>query len=158
MFSIPFNNFVPPLNLVGNLAFRKFNGTGAGHRMDHECNDAKCLWQFVLKGLWSFRLGNFRKRHRGTMIIWIVLPKKLDVQAWPILEGNKRDYPRGASVIDFMCLFCIRSSSVWFYVHANPRSNHVIFESGKLQEFKVYAITNKYPGVGVQMFTNGDET
>ena len=40
--------------------------TGAGHRMDHECNGAKCLWQFALKGLWSFHLGNFRKRHRGT--------------------------------------------------------------------------------------------
>ena len=62
----PFNNFVPPLYLMDNLAFRMFNGTGAGHRIDHECNDAKCLWQFVLKGLWSFRLGNFRKRHRGT--------------------------------------------------------------------------------------------
>ena len=46
-----FNNFVPPLNLVDNLAFRKFNGMGAGHRMDYECNGAKCLWQFVLKGL-----------------------------------------------------------------------------------------------------------
>ena len=40
-----------------------------------------------------------------------VLPKKLDVQAWPILEGNKRDYPRGASVIGVlivMHLSCIR--------------------------------------------------
>ena len=34
--------------------------------MDHECNGAKCLWQFALKGLWSFHLGNFRKSHRGT--------------------------------------------------------------------------------------------
>mgnify|MGYP007121520623 CR=1 FL=1 len=50
-------------------------GTGAGHRMDHECNGAKCLWQFCLKGLWSFWLGNFRKRHRGTMIIWICFAK-----------------------------------------------------------------------------------
>ena len=24
--------------------------------------------------------------------------KELNMQAWPILEGNKRDYPRGASV------------------------------------------------------------
>ena len=46
-----FNNFVPPLNLMDNLAFRNFNGTGAGHCMDHECNDAKCLWKFSLKGL-----------------------------------------------------------------------------------------------------------
>ena len=28
-----------------------------------------------------------------------VLPKILNVQAWPILEGNMWDYPRGASVI-----------------------------------------------------------
>ena len=34
----------------------------------------------------------------------------------------------------------------------------VYLESDKLREFKVYAITNKYLGVGVQMFTNGDET
>ena len=47
----PFNNFVPPLYSVGHLAFRMFNGTGAGHRMDHECNGAKCLWKFCLKGL-----------------------------------------------------------------------------------------------------------
>ena len=66
MFSTPFNNFVPPMNLVDNLAFRKLNGTGAGHRTDHECNGAKCLWQFCLKGLWSFHLGDFWKRHRGT--------------------------------------------------------------------------------------------
>ena len=33
------------------LRLRCFNGTGAGHRMDHECNGAKCLWQFALKGL-----------------------------------------------------------------------------------------------------------
>ena len=47
----PCNNFVPPLHLVDNLVFRMFNGTGAGHRMDHECNGAKYLWQFALKGL-----------------------------------------------------------------------------------------------------------
>ena len=39
------------------------------------------------------------------MIIWIVFPKILNVQAWPILEGNKRDYPRDASVIVY-----------WFHV------------------------------------------
>ena len=43
MFLTLFNNFFPPLNLVDNLAFRMFNGTGAGHRMDHECNGAKSL-------------------------------------------------------------------------------------------------------------------
>ena len=46
-------------------------GTGAGHRMDHECNDAKCLWQFALKGLWSFRLGNTLR----FMIIWFCFAK-----------------------------------------------------------------------------------
>ena len=56
-----------------------------------------------------------------------------------------------------ICL-CIRLSSVWFYLHTNPRSKHGIIESDKLREFKVYAITNKYPGMGVQIFTNGDET
>ena len=45
-----FNNFVPPLYLVDNLAFRMFNGTGAGHRLDHECNGAKFLWQFLFEG------------------------------------------------------------------------------------------------------------
>ena len=46
-------------------------GTGAGHRMDHECNGAKCLWQFALKGLWSFRLGNTLR----LMIIWFCFAK-----------------------------------------------------------------------------------
>ena len=32
-------------------------------------------------------------------LICFVLPKKLNMQAWPILEGNEWDYPRGASVI-----------------------------------------------------------
>ena len=77
-------------------------GTGAGHRMDHECNGAKCLWQFVLKGLWSFRLGNTLR----LMIIWFVLPKILDVQAWPILEGNMWDYPRGCKC-DCVLISCI---------------------------------------------------
>ena len=83
------------------------------------------------------------------------------MQTWPILEGNKRDYPRGASVncvLIVMHLSCIRLSSVRFCLHTNPRSKHGIIESDKLREFKVYAITNKYPGVGVQIFTNGDET
>ena len=60
-----FNNFVPPLYLVDNLAFRMFNGTGAGHRVDHECNGAKCLWQFAWRDL-IILIGDFRKRHRGT--------------------------------------------------------------------------------------------
>ena len=69
-----------------------------------------------------------------------VLPKILNVQAWPILEGNKRDYPRGISVncvLIVMHLSCIRLSSVCLCVATNPRSKHGIFESGKLQEFKV---------------------
>ena len=102
-----FNNFVPPLNLVDNLAFRMFNGTGAGHRMDHECNGAKCLWQFALKGLWSFR---FRQHSKASSRdLWsfdFVLPKILDVQAWPILEGNMWDYPRGCKC-DCVLISCI---------------------------------------------------
>ena len=31
-------------------------------------------------------------------LICFCFAKVLDMQAWPILEGNKRDYPRGASV------------------------------------------------------------
>ena len=70
---------------------------------------------FSFKGLDHF-LGNLRKRHRGTMIILIcfVLPKTLNMQAWPIFEGNKRDYPKGASVncvLMVMHLSCIRLSS-----------------------------------------------
>ena len=42
------------------------------------------------------------------MIIGIVLPKKLDVQAWPILEGNMWDYTRGCKcdcvLISRICL------------------------------------------------------
>ena len=45
---------------------------------------------FSFKGIDHF-LGNLRKRHRGTMIILIcfVLPKTLNMQTWPIIEGNK---------------------------------------------------------------------
>ena len=55
-----FNNFVPPLYLVDNLTFRMFNGTCAGHRMDHECNGAKCLWKFAWRDYDHFdrRLSN----------------------------------------------------------------------------------------------------
>ena len=40
-------------------------GTGTGHRMDHECNGAKGLWQFSWRDL-IILIGDFRKRHRGT--------------------------------------------------------------------------------------------
>ena len=66
-------------------------------------------------------IGNFRKHHRGTYDHFeLFLPKKLDVQAWPILEGNMWDYPRGCKcdgvlitgiclvlgylAFDFMCI------------------------------------------------------
>ena len=52
----------------------------------------------LLEGAMIILIGNFRKRHRGTYDHLIVLPKKLDVQTWPILEGNKRDYPRGVGL------------------------------------------------------------
>ena len=83
------------------------------------------------------------------------------MQAWPILEGNKRDYPRGASVIGVLisciCLVLCHLAFDFMYIQTLGL-NMVYLESDKLREFKVYAITNKYPGVEVQIFTNGDET
>ena len=58
------------------------------------------------EGTMIILIGDFRKRHRGTYDHLIVLPKKLDVQAWPILEGNMWDYPRGCKC-DCVSISCI---------------------------------------------------
>ena len=90
-----------------------------------------------------------------------VLPKKLNVQAWPILEGNKRDYPRGASVncVLISCICFVLGYLAFDFIYIQTLGLTMVYlESDKLREFKVYAIKNKYPGVGVQIFTNEDET
>ena len=46
-----------------------------------------------------FCLGNLIASSRDyDHLICFCFAKVLDMQTWPILEGNKRDYPRGASV------------------------------------------------------------
>ena len=69
---------------------------------------------FPLRDLIIFRQLSKASSRDYDHLICFVLPKKLNVQAWPILEGNKRDYPRGASVncvLIVMHLSCIRLSS-----------------------------------------------
>ena len=51
----PFKQFCSTIAFGGQSCVRMFNGTGAGHRMDHDCNGAKYLWEtFPLRDLIIF--------------------------------------------------------------------------------------------------------
>ena len=83
-----------------------FIGTGAGHRMDHECNGAKCLWQFACRDYDHFDRQLSKASSRDYDHFELFLPKELDVQAWPTLEGNMWDHPRGRKC-DCVLFTCI---------------------------------------------------
>ena len=70
---------------------------------------------FFFKGLDHF----FRQLEKASSrdydhLIYFCFAKDTQHATWPILEGNKRDYPKGASVncvLIVMHLSCIRLSS-----------------------------------------------
>ena len=76
------------------------NGTGAGHRLDHDCNGAKYLWAiFPLRDLIIFRQLSKASSRDYDHLILFCFAKDTQHATWPIIEGNKWSNPRGASVI-----------------------------------------------------------
>ena len=74
-------------------------GTGAGHRLDHDCNGAKYLWAiFPLRDLIIFRQLSKASSRDYDHLNCSFCPKRPNMQYGPILKGNKWNYPRGASV------------------------------------------------------------
>ena len=111
----PFNKFAPPLYLVGNLVLGCERDKRVSSFLDHDCNGVKCLWAIFFKGLDHLFLFCFEKFYRETMIIQFACfaQRSSTCNMAHLLEGNKVEYPRGASVRSVVYfhahLSCIRS-------------------------------------------------
>ena len=129
------------------------NGTGAGHRIDHDSNCVKYFSKFSL-GTWSFCLGNQDSFIEG---LWsFCFAKVLYMHTMARFWRQQVDCkPRGASVhcVCFHVLLSWIRSSYWliWFLHTDPRSKHGIIESIKVREFKFYTITTWYRE-GVQIW------
>ena len=75
-------------------------GTGAGHRLDHNCNGAKYLWAiFPLRDLIIFRqLLKASSRDYDHLNLFCFLPKTPNMQHGPLLKATSGVTLRGASV------------------------------------------------------------
>ena len=93
-------------------------GTGAGHRLDHNCNDVKCLWAISLRDL-IICFVCFEKFYRGAMIIQTVCfaQRCSTYNMAHLFEGNKWNTLGGASVICvsiFMLVYLILGQTIFY--------------------------------------------
>ena len=64
-------------------------GTSAGHRLDHDCNGAKCLWPiFPLRDLIIFRQLSKASSRDYDHLNCFVLPKTTNMQHGPLLKAT----------------------------------------------------------------------
>ena len=92
----PFNNFVPPLKLMDNLAFRKFirdgRGSSYGPRMQWcQVSLANCFEGTMIIP--------FRQHFEGLMIIWLFCQRHSTCKHGPFWKATCGITLRGASVI-----------------------------------------------------------